>query len=377
MQTSMKFDVWVAQEFHDLVVQSVRLYRHVCRQTFSIDVLMATACGNIVMKKGKYEMKPDNAITQKCQELMFQGKQGGSSQTYSMREFVRNELSPTWLSFVWDSVHRDVNSKWKAPDTEIAKVKRGWLTMQGARNFPKFNKIGIGCPQKTAHPDFLNKSVEIKWDHDIGPVEFHLSKLDGSRYGVWNRLRDKVPGWDPGTVYISEKDNKLFLIISYGRPDPIKEIDPKKIMTVRVNEGEIENYITASCEEKVFYAEKIDITDALNFVDRIEIIQQRYEKQKSSIKWNRPMRRVVQQKVHHQTLKRRNGTMLYNHLWTRRLINHAIRTGCGTIDLEVPKLTMEGRSWGWYQFTTFLEYKINEIGGMLLVPEEEEKSASG
>lgn len=377
MKTGMKFEVWVDPALHDLVIQSIRLYRHVCRQMFAINVMTATACGNIIVKNNKYEIKPDSKITRQCQELMFQGKKDGSTQTYSMREFVRNELAPTWRSFVWDSAHRDVNSKWKAEDPEFPKVNRGWLTMQGARNFPKFNKLGIGCPQATAHPDLFNKDVEITWDEDIGPVTFHLSKLDGARYGIWNRLRDKVKGWKAGTVYISERDNKLFLHITYDRPDPIKEIDPNRVMTVRVNEGNIENYITASCEDKTFYAEKIDITDALNFLDKVDIVQKQYEKQKSSIKWSRPMRRVVQKKVHHQTLKRRNGQMLYNHLWTRRLVAHAVRTGCGLIDLETPKLTMEGRSWGWHQFKTFLNYKIEEIGGMILVPEEEEKSACG
>jgi len=339
--------------------------------------MMLTASGNIITKKGKYEIKPNKKVAMKCQELMFQGKQGSKSQTYSLREFVLNELAPTWRSFVWDSVHRDVESKMKAPDPEFGKkARRGWLTIQGARNFPKFNKIGIGCPPATAHPFLNNKDVELLWDNGIGPVSFHLCKLDGGRYSIWNRIRDKADGWGVKTVYITEKDNKLYLNISYERPDPITAIDVNKVMIVRVNPGQINNYITASCDEERFYAEKIDITDALNFLDKIDIVQNRYKVQKNSIKWRRTMGRIVQQKISHQTLKRKNGQTVYNHIWTRRIVNHAIRTRCGIIDFEVPELTMEGRPWGWYQFKTFLDYKMNEIGGILITQEDKEEQKS-
>ena len=56
----------------------------------------------------------------------------GSGLGYEMREWFLKHLWPTAMSFVWDSVRRDVQTVWTSKDPEHPQASRGWLVMQGA-----------------------------------------------------------------------------------------------------------------------------------------------------------------------------------------------------------------------------------------------------
>jgi hypothetical protein len=368
MVRSTKIQIIPPADRRQEILDSIRLYRHVCRQIFAASALAEIAGGTIGWSEKNGEKFLNISTERESIKNLLKEVYGGehSLHLYELRNFVRSDLAPNFLSFVWDSARRDVSSRWIARDPEI-KATRGWLTVQGARGLAFFNHIGIGCPRATARPDLHEHCLNIKWDHSIGSVEFKIPKLDGGRYVIWKNLRDNTEGWRLGTIYLNERDGKCFLVVSYERPDPVADIDNSRILTVTVNEAH-EEYITASCENKRFTGEKVSVVDALNWLARLDCVRLRYERQLAAAGRDKKSRAVIVKKLNSLTEKRANGQKTFNHLWTRRLVAHAVRTGCGTIVVQrMPEREMAGHPWGWNQFENFLRYKISEFGGDLKI----------
>ena len=367
VKRSVKIDVIPPDNKRREVINSIRLYRAACRKAYTACSNAEMAGAEIIMGDDDIQIKPNSDNAKQILELAFGVT--GKAHLYQLRVWIR-DLHPTWMSIVPESIHRDIVSpRWRAKDPEFPKATRGYLTLNGARAHASFMRVGIYFKNTVPKISADKRCVSLKWDYDIGEVDFRIPKLDGSRYGIWKSLCEQKEGWKPGGMFLSEKDNKIFLVLSFECPDPVSEIDVEKVLSVTINEGEPENYITASCENKRFSSERVSILDAVNWLDRLNIIREKYQKQLAAAKTGRKHNggyKIVASKLNTQSEKRSNGQKSFNHLWTRRIIQHAIRTKCGTIVLSgLPEKELSGHPWGWYQFKEMLKYKITELGGKL------------
>lgn len=387
MTRSMKIDVFLPkekEEFYKRIISSIRLYRSVCRQLFCAGTMAEIATATI--ERGS--KKDADAIIAKpgktADDLMSETLGGKTSNKfYGGREWVLRELAPTWLSFVWDAVRRDIDSRWKAPDPEFTKAKRGYLVMQGARGLAMFQHIGIGMPQTTARPKLHEHKITVKWDHEIGEVDFVIKNIDGGRYWNWKNIRDKTEGWSAGTIYLNERDGKLFFIISFDMPDKKEELVSDRTMIVEFNGEDRENFITMHSEEKRFSGDKISAEEAVCWLSGLNARREALEHRRAAA--GNPRRvwgdakifKGVQKIIDTVTATRDNGCKTRNHLWTRRITECARRNKCGSVVVvNTPEREMFGHPWGWHQFETFLKYKIEEIGGKINFTTIEEKKVA-
>jgi hypothetical protein len=371
MKRSIKIDVIPPKELRQKIVTSIREYRAVARKMYSACAMAEMAGAEITRKDDDIKIKPDNDKARAILNAVFDNYEKGYH-LYQLRTFVLKELQPTWKSFVWDAVRRDVASRWSAPDTEFPKAKRGYLTIQGARAIAKFNRIGIGMPRATARPKLHEHKMELGWDHEIGAVEFTIAKLDSARYYVWKSLRDGDEGWKLGTIYLNEDDGMVFLTVSFERPDIVKNIDTEKILNVEFV-PEIENFICIYTDTRN-EADKLSFSAALSHLDKMKLLGEKYLNQRKSCGSEKPKHwgnkkaiRSIQKKSLNLRERRTNYCQTWNHLFTRRIVENAIRHNAGSIKvLNLPEREWFGHPWGAYQFKQFLKYKIEELGGKLI-----------
>jgi len=362
VKRSVKIDVIPPDNKRREVINSIRLYRAACRKAYTACSNAEMAGAEIIMGDDDIQIKPNSENAKQILELAFGVT--GKAHLYQLRVWIR-DLHPTWMSIVPESIHRDIVSpRWRAKDPEFPKATRGYLTLNGARAHASFMRVGIYFKNTVPKISADKRCVSLKWDYDIGEVDFRIPKLDGSRYGIWKNLCEEREGWKPGGMFLSEKDNKIFLVLSFECPDPVSEIDVERVLSVTINEGEPENYITASCENKRFSAEKISVLDATTWLSSLDIVRQKYEKQLAATCRHKQSKRAVIKKMENLSSKRTNGQKTFNHIWTRRIVSHAVRTKCGTIIVSgLPERELCRHPWGWYQFKEMLKYKITELGG--------------
>jgi len=369
VKRSTKIDIIPPADKRQEIINSIRLYRAACRKAYSACSNAEMAGAEIICNDNDIKIKPNNESAKQILELAFGVT--GKAHLYQVRIWIR-DLHPTWMSIVPESIHRDIVSpRWRAKDPEFPKATRGYLTLNGARAHASFMRVGIYFKNTVPKIRADRRCISLKWDYDIGEVDFNIPKLDGSRYGIWKNLCEQKEGWKPGGMFLSEKDGKLFLVLSFECPDPIADIDKEKTLTVTINKEEPENYITSSCENKRFTSDKISVLDAVNWLDKLNIVREKYLKQLAAAGINKRRNKhhkIVAKKMETQSTKRTNGQKSFNHLWTRRIIQHAVRTKCGTIVLSgLPEKEMLGHPWGWYQFREMLKYKITELNGKLQI----------
>ena len=374
MNRAIKIDIIPPKEPEDLrrkIISSIREYRATARMMFSA-CTMAEMAGATITHDSEDNLKiiPNNDKVKLILNNVFDYPGEKCWHLYQLRTFVLEEQNTTWKSFVWDAVRSDVASRWRAPDTQFPKAKRGYLVVQGARAIARFNNIGIGMPRETARFKFHDHIFEVGWDKQIGNVQFVIPKLDSARYYVLRNLKNETVGWKTGTVYLNERDGKTFLQISFTRPDIEKNIDTDKVLNVEFA-PDIENFICVYTDKRN-EADKISFAETLQWLDKISIVQKKYENERASCgnkhrKWgNKKAWNSIQDKIENLSKLRINGCKTRNHLWTRRIIENAIRYNAGTIKIvNVPERELFGHPWGMFEFKNFLKYKIEELGGAL------------
>ena len=156
--------------------------------------------------------------------------------------------------------------------------------------------------------------------------------------------------------------------MSYHMPDKKLELDSTKALKIEFTEDPA-NYITMSSDNDPLRANRISITETTNWLDHLNILREKYESQRSSIgslhrHWVKPsIQDALKQKLNNVTQTRTNGQQTRNHLWTRNIIDHAIKLNCGLIEIhKLPEKDVFGRSWAWSQFKQFLSYKAEDVG---------------
>lgn len=364
MKRSIKLDIIAPADMRQKIIMSIRHYRTVCRQVYSACAMAKMASAAVQFTGDTITVKPlPNSETELLTAVFGRNPQ---------RTLTKNDMLPTALSFVWDSARRDVQSRWAARDPEFVKATRGWLTLNGARDFARFNRIGIGCPVATANPKFEEHKLRLKWDHELGEIEFTVPRLDSGRYYIYKCIRDNAPGWKCGTVYLNERDGRVFLSLSFDRPVDQTDLEPERKLTVEFTDS-IESFIKIAGPDGAQSHDAISAAEAVAWLNELKTIRGKYETRRaaagnplkpwgSSDQW-----RGVQSRLSKNTERRSNGVQTRNHLWTRRITERAAAWRCGVVCVVGIPENLFGHPWQWYQFAQFLTYKINEIGGTCVV----------
>lgn len=379
------------------IYASIDLYRATARKLFST-IAMAMATGAVMTTKdSNLTLTPKlgfKGAAKKILELAY-GVVGYKAPGYELRDFANKEEMPTALVYVWQSCKDEVIKTWKHPDpefsTEKKKITHGWLALQGTRAFARFRKIGIGMPRLTAKPKFMEKSIIVKWDHSIGPVEFNIkSKLPSNMFWIYKKLRDGV--WRPGTMYLGyrykngsngQKHKYLTLTITYKMPEKIVEFKNKTMYVEFTDDPTCA--ITMYSEEKFYYSDKIDITEARVWNKELAILTSKFKDQRASVgskfkNWgSNKILKVINARSENVTKRKLNGKKYRNHIWTRRIVTSAKRWGCGNIIItNMPQKLLCGVEWPMSQFESFLRYKVEDglkghLTTIIAKPENNEK----
>lgn len=365
LKRSTRFDVMVSEENRKKIIESIRLYRAACRKAFSACAVAEMAGASIIEDKNGITIKPNSSSSKKILEETFD-IHGKKAHLYELRTWIRS-LHPSWLSIVPEAIHRTVSSRWRSPDPEFPKAKKGWLVLNGARKFGGFMHAGIEI--KNTIPKLENRHIAFKWDSEIGEVQFKLARLDGSRHSIWRNLRDHTEGWKLGTMFLNERDGKIFITTSYTCPSKEIELDSDKTLEIVFSEDP-SNFITMKGSGNL-QGDCISAEETIGLLHQLKIKAGKWEARRRAI--GNPRRawgdkkawKATQKVVGNVSNNRKNVEKDRNHLWTRRIVERAKSWSCGRIVLGNVPDTLFGEPWGWYQFKSFLEYKITEIGGVL------------
>lgn len=384
MIRSATFDIIPPKGLLKEILESIYRYRAMCRKVFSACAMSEIAGSSVIIKKGNLSVKPNGKKAQRILKDAF--GMDGKAHLYQARSWVLDE-NPTWMSRVWDSLRRDVSSRWSARDPEFTTARRGWLVMQGSRGLAFFRRVGIGIAAANLKKNALHEhKISLSWDNRIGDVEFTIPKLDGSRYYIWKCLRDGDVGWKIGTVYLNEKKRKgdriLVLTVSYQRPDFESCIDKRKVAHMVFNKNDQDNAITISGPDR-YGSDVISMREAIGWLNELKSRSASYEVRRSAagsprkVWGSKKIWSNVQSRINTITNTRSNGMKYRNHLFTRRIVDTLRRWGCGTLAIhDVPEREIFEHPWNWFQFRAFVEYKMNENGGKVRYIVSEKKKAA-
>jgi hypothetical protein len=357
---SVRLDVVVSNEKYRETIDSIRLYRMLCRKAFSVCLMSEIAGAQLIFRETAPALQPTKAArdilaTAFCKD--------GAAHFYQLREWILNEESVagggSWRSFVWDSLRLDVSSLWRSRDPSIP-LTRGYLALQGERGVARFRNRGIGFPAQQ-RPTLSGHSLTFEWDREIGPVTFSIrkQKLDGGRYFVWKALRDELPGFRLGTAYLSEKNGLPFVVLTYKR-EIEKQPDHPTDRVAFVKFGkEKKSFIVITGPEKSgrkdFSAE-----EACGVLEQIRIRRMKTEARREACGnprwggWGTGKGYQANQKIiSRNTAHRIRFVTERNHLFTRAIIDSALKWNCGKIELTSLPADWFGEPWRWNQFEEF------------------------
>lgn len=360
------------QDRRQEILNSIRHFRAVARQCCSALTLAQAAGAAIDYSPANDVLKitPDNDASRAVLAAVF--GHDGKALGYQMRSWVLQELAPSWLSFVWDSLRRDLATAWTAKDPEFTRASRSWLILHGAREVAKFNRRGIGFPVSTGRPRLGGHTLMLKWDHRIGAIPFRINSLDGGAYYHWKSIRDKSNGHDLGTVFLNERDGRLFATVSYSMPLAANDTDPTRTLVVRVNDAG-ESLISLSGPDGVHTCDLISGEYAhqqlaLRYAQRVRLEAGRAACGSPRRPWgHRRGWHERQAALSSATLGRERMVTNCNHAWSRRIADRARSWRCGVVELHLPTASeLYRHPWNWSQFEMFLRYKCGEVGAVVV-----------
>ncbi len=410
-QRSVRVDLSLRGEYAEWrqrVLNSIRAYRAALRHAFGVFVEAQDAGAQLEWTEDTVRVRPNNHAARviaglatgqatiartepEGERVRGQGDtytvQLGRGAVYELRAELGRQL-PTVLSFVLDSARRDLQSAWTARDPEFPQTTRGWLTLQGARGCARFQNRGIGCPVVNGRPKLNGRTLILKWDREIGEVPFALSDMDGGRWHVWRSLADGDDGWKLGTIYLSERDGQLFVILTHTRPASAADVQPDRPLTVTVLPDDPETLLQCSGPDGGSFAPTADVIGsaavramlAEHAARRAELERRRGDCGSPRRPWGHRKGWADNQRVlDRHTLIRERVVQDYNHAWSRRLVSRAVSWRCGVIRVgPLPQRSFNGgpaigsignHPWNWHQFRQCLTYKAAERGIVVVFEE--------
>lgn len=364
-------------EVKKAVRSSIKLYRSTAARVFSALALSEFAGSELQDKDGDIRLKPVSKHARAILTLTM--RKYGKALAYSCRQWVLDEIAPTWKSFVWDSLRRDVSTAWRSHDPEFPKVTRGWLILQAGRGLAQFRRRGIGFPAMVGKAKIAGRAITMEWDREIGPVQFRVpNKMDSGSWAVWRRIESGE--WPVGTVYLTERDGKLRLHATYRRPSKPQEVDASSVLEVKLPDESSPDIRLVDGEEVVV----IQTAGAYAVLGRLRSQMSKLEDERGSAgspvrQWGtRKIFKGAQNKVHRITNRRTLSCADWNHQWSRRIAGEAVRRKCGIVKIPSKGGNIRDETWPWNQLVEDCKYKVKMVGVKLEVVkiEEEEKEGS-
>lgn len=379
---SLSLEVFVADELRQRVINSVRAYRAACRQCYGVLLACQAAGGEVIQTEETVQLKPASDAAGAVMAAAVKGAvtktllgkrkgvsytvKGGKGLAYDLRTYVLQDLLPSALGFVWDSLRRDIITVWQSRDPEFPKASRGWLALQGVRGIAQFQRRAIGCPVATAKPKLTGDTISLKWDREIGSVDFKLPRLDPGRYYVWKSIRDRTEGWSLGTVYLGEIDGQLRISLSYSRPAKSPAVDPERICSVTVDQTGEMLFALSDGNGNIDAIQGTDVRVWLKFMHArtVALEGRRAACGNPRAPWGHRRGWLANQGVlSRHTGQRERGATDRNHAWTRRIVQRAIDWRCGKVRLTgLPVEELYQFPWAWSAFRNFLAYKGKDHG---------------
>lgn len=165
---------------------------------------------------------------------------------------------------------------------------------------------------------------------------------------------------------ISKIKNKFYLMIAYTFEPKKLELDKYKVMGIDLGVN-IPAMLAINDDE--YYKAHIGNSDEIkNFEKQM---YSRYRKLQESRKWAgegscghgrktrmKPLEKLLGKIANYKDQK--------NHVWSREIVNEAIKHGCGTIQMEdltgISEHNKFLKRWTFYDLQTKIEYKAKEVG---------------
>lgn len=359
MKRSVKIDVNSSEDQYKVIINLIKTYRIACRQLYSVLAMSEIAVSEHVIDEKGISVKPNKDSNH---QLLTWIKN-------PTRRDIIEELLPGYLSAVWDGVKRDVESRWKSKDPAFPSATRGYLTINGVRDFALFNHIGVQCNSNVPRT-MTEHGMSLRFTSNIeDTIDLKFGRLDGSRYYILKNICNN-PDWKCGTCYVNEREGKLFVVISYEAPDVKAEIDINRILEVSFTDNP-EAFIQIKGPKGVQTYDTISAVEVIAWIKEIQTLTMKFKTHKTATgnprrAWGSTKQfKALQDRLFRVTKRRENGVKERDHLWSRRIVERAKSWQCGHIVMnELPK-DLFGFSWQWYQFSQFLRYKIEEIGGKI------------
>lgn len=371
------------------IIDSIRRYRHACREMYGV-LLTSQAAGAHIVDGEKLSLKPDGnraaailaCAMDRAEITKVKGARGqgvtytitgvGANLGYDMRSWFFDELYPEAKSFVWDSARRAVATTWTSGDPEFPKVNQGYLALQGARGTAKFMRRAIAIDHRHG-PILDRRTLMLHWDHTIGPVEFALAKTDGGRWQVWDHIRDGVPGWELGTVYLTERYSKkhgsvISADLSHQRPDRQADVDPARVCRLTIDQANPAAFLTLSApdgDSDVITGHDVEAWLTLQLARKQELELRRASCGNPNAPWGHRKAWLANQDVlSRATHQRERRAAACNHFWSLRLVSRAALWRCGKLEWTQPEPNslLFGHPWNWTSFAKSLAYKTEDRG---------------
>lgn len=361
MIRNLKIECFVKDnDLHAKIRASVRLYRATMRAAFSFCAIAETLGSEIVVEKDNVVVKPSNTRSKEILQACV--VDGLKIQYDEMRHWIKG-LYPSLMSNSTSKIGYVIGKMMTMKDQDIKKCQKKFLIVNGKRAFAQFSRSGI--PLKSGMAKIDEHLLKCRWDKEIGEVEFTTNKMDSSTYYAFSSLREDREGWSIKDSYLSfdEDKNKIIVILSYERPDTPTKIDPEKVMYVEFTDDK-EKFITCYTDDK-WSARPFSATGIIGYLEEMECIYGRYWSEfKSYERRERKQRNHVKNKLNRYTERRANAEKNNNHLWSKRIVDFARQQRAGKlVVVNLPEKTLFNLPYGWYNFKTTLEYKMEEIGG--------------
>ncbi len=235
--------------------------------------------------------------------------------------------------------------------------------------------------------DIANKSVGLKYDKDSDSFRFEISLLnksgkkkyniglfdfdaivkDNSTRTILERCYDKIYKISASKLIWNKKKKQWFLNLSYSfeRDAEKSEVDTDKILGV--NLGVIYPVCASVHGEKNRLI--VDGSEIIEFRRRIEARRDSLKKQAAVCGdgrighgYNTRMKPVL--KISDKISRFRDT---YNHKVSRKVVDYAVKSNCGTIQLENLKgITDDAepflKNWSYFDLQNKIEYKAKENG---------------
>ena len=212
----------------------------------------------------------------------------------------------------------------------------------------------------------LKRSAFNAMEFKSSDIRFKMIVKDNSTRTILERCYDKIYSVRASKMTYNRKKNQWFLLLAYSfTPAKTENLDPEKILGVDLG---IKIPICASVYGDL---DRLTIEGG-----KIEEFRRRVEARKRSLQ--KQGKQCGEGRIGHGTKKRIKpitdiGDKIArfrdteNHIYSRRLIEYAVKKGCGTIQMEqLEGITREKdiflKNWTYFDLQKKIEYKAKEKG---------------